>query len=323
MLSASWTPENPSVGDSVTFSATVRNAGDADAPAFKVKIEDKSAGGWTSHFAFPDGLAARKNGEASFAWTAGVGRRDFVFSADSENKADESDESDNSHKLPYNGTVTADLFIRDIEWSPQTPSVDSDATVSVIVENKGTDAAAASVARFVIKGSHPDDLLLDIPAIPAGGSVRESFKWRARLGKFTFTATADSSNKIIESDENNNTLVNNYNDTAQADLTITGIKISPREPAVGGEVTVRVTVENIGVGDAGESYAALYINNSKNPLDTAKVKALGAGRDRDVYFDIASWPNLAAVTLRAVADSRGAISESSENNNSYQYTWRR
>ena len=308
--SATWSPRNPAAGAALTFSAAIRNAGEADAPAFRVEFRDEDGGWRLDDFAFPNGIAAGASANATFRWTADAAAHNFVVKADSLNAVDE---SDNSHRFAYDDTRTADLFIRDIEWNPQTPTVGQDVTVSAIVENRGTGDAGASVVRFVIDGPSRSEETLNISAIPAGGSATRSFKWTARPGKFTFTATADANSQIPETDEGNNTCVRNYNDTAQADLEVVGINVGS-EPAAGTEIAVRVNIRNSGDGDAGRFIVLLGVNGVVEGYDT--ITELRAGRQTLAYINV-TWPE-GPVRLSATVDSDDDVPERSETNNTYR-----
>lgn len=314
--SATWTPQKPAAGDSLTFIATIRNAGDADAPPFRVGFRDTANGWRLDDFRFPNGIAAGASGNAAFAWRADVDAHDFEITADSLNSVDESDESDNSHSFNYNDTVAADLYVQDIEWNPQTPSVGQDTTISVIVANRGASAAGSSSVRFVISGPSSLERYLNMPSIPSGGAASRSFTWSAQLGRFTFTATADANNQIPETDEGNNVLVNRYNDTAQGDLEVVSIGIRPQNPSEGEEVEIWALIENTGAANVGSSRAALYVNGAL--FSVARVSALNAGEVDRVYFDPRAWTSAARITLRVVADYNGDISEDDEGNNTRQ-----
>ena len=313
--STTWSPRNPAAGDAVTFTAKIRNAGKADAGAFRVEFRDESGGWRLDDFVFPNGIAARSSADATFAWRADAAAHQFTIRADSTNAVDESNESDNAHRLAYNHTRTADLFIRDIEWSPQTPTLGADVTVTVIVANGGTSDAKPSVVHFVIKGPIRSTKTLEMPAIAAGDSARRSFKWTAQLGRFTFTATADATAQVPETNEGNNTLVNNYNDTVQPDLVVDRIEVIQDDPAAGSEVEIRALIRNAGDGDAGRFRVALHVNG--NLVDSDTITRLPAGDDAWAQFSI-TWNYSGRVTFAATADSEGAVSEKSESNNRYE-----
>ena len=311
--SATWSPKNPAAGDALTFSAAIRNAGDADAPAFRVEFRDE-AGGWRlDDFAFPNGIAAGASANATFTWTADANAHSFVVKADSLNAVDESDESDNTHRFAYDDTRTADLFIKDIGWNPQTPTVGQNVIISVIVENGGPGDAGASVVRFVIDGPSRSEETIRMPAIAAGGSAIRSFNWSAGPGEFTFTATADANSQIPETDEGNNTRVRNYNDTALADLEVVGINVDWKPPA-GTEISVRVNIRNRGDADAGPFKVSLGVNGLAEGY--ASVNGLRAGRQDLAFIDI-TWPS-GPVRFSATVDSDNDVPEKSETNNWYR-----
>ncbi len=312
--SATWTPEKPDAGDLVTFSAVVRNAGDADAPGFRAGFRDANVGGLLADFQFRGGLAARASANATFQWRAEAGEREFVITADSSNDVDESNEDDNSHSFDYNDTLTADLYIQDIEWNPQTPALGQNVTITVILANRGESAAGESAVEFVIDGPHRASRDLHMPALAPGETAAQSFNWTARLGRFTFTARADAYRQVVETNENNNTLVNNYNDTAQADLVAVNIEVR----TANGEYQVRALVENIGGADAGASIAALYVNGQFRA--DARISRLNAGERDRVYFDDVDLP-VGGATLKVVVDSANAVAEAREDNNAVQVVW--
>ena len=317
--SATWSPRQPAVGDSLTFIATVRNAGAAPAPAFQVGFRDSDNGWRLDDYRFPNGLAAGASGTATFTWRADAGAHNFAATADLTNAVDESNESDNSHSFAYDDTVTADLYIQDIEWNPQTPSVDQEVTITVVLANRGASAAGVSAVEFVIDGPHRSSRDLHMPALAPGETVSQSFTWRARLGRFTFTARADAYRQVAETNEDNNILINNYNDTAQVDLEVGEIGIRPQNPAGGEEAEIWALIENTGSGNAGSSRAALFVNGALH--DIARVSALNAGEVDRVYFNAYTWPTTGRITLRVVADYNGDIAEDDESNNARQATW--
>ena len=315
--SAAWSPENPSVGAEVTFSAAVRNKGDADAPAFAIEIRDEFAGNWHKRFELPYGLAAGASAVATFAWTAEVGARDFTVRADSENKVNESDESDNSHRITYRNTVAADLFVRDIRWNPATPSLGQDVPITVIVANKGKDEAGASSVNFIITGSdgYRSEMNANLPAIAAGDSAQAVFTWSARLGRFKMTASADAKQQVPEIDENDNTLVNNYNDTVQADLVVDRLEVITNNPTAGSEVEIRALIRNDGDGDAGRFRVSLAVNGVV--LDSDRINWLLSGEDEWARFSV-TWKYTGQVAFTVVADYEGDIPEKSESNNRFE-----
>ncbi len=310
--SATWAPENPAAGDSVTFNVAIRNKGDADAPGFQVGFREDSTGRRLDDFRFPNGLAAGASGTAAFAWRAEVGAREFRVSADSQNAVDESDEGDNSHLFSYDATVSADLYVQDIEWNPQTPSAGQNTTISVVVANQGASAAGASVVRFTIDGPSRLEKYLNMPSIAPGAAASQSFTWSARFGRFTFTATADANNQIPETDEGNNTLVNHYDATAQADLEVVGINVVG-DAEGGSEQSVILNIKNSGNGDADRFTVSLYANGDW--VGDGVITSLGAGRQTLAYITFA-WPTV-PVKFSAVADTYNNVAEKSENNNRF------
>jgi hypothetical protein len=98
---------------------------------------------------------------------------------------------------------------------------------------------------------------------------------------------------------------------ARPDLTVTALT-TPAGLTAGSPVTVTATVANSGAADAGAFSVALYAG--PDLVGSQTVASLTAGATGDVSFD---WTPAVAgdVTLRAVADSGAAVTESDETNN--------
>ena len=120
----------------------------------------------------------------------------------------EQNESNNSAAGP---TLTVgqapgpDLQVLGVTSSPSNPAVGAAVTFVVSVNNRGTDAVAAgSTTRVTVGATTLNDT--NSPAIAAGATVNVTIpgSWAATNGGTTITASADATNIVSETNENNN-----------------------------------------------------------------------------------------------------------------------
>ncbi|MFF1920076.1 CARDB domain-containing protein [Streptomyces sp. NPDC058221] len=201
-----WSPASPSEKDDVTVSATVHNAGTAPSAATSV---DVSLEGVVSGSAPVSGLAAG----ASATVQVDVGKRpmgSYSVSAvvDPADTVIEQDNSNNSRTAASELVVAQspgpDLEVLGITSSPANPAEGSAVTFTVSVHNRGTTAVSSStVTRLLVEGTTLNGAT---GAVPAGGTVTVpvSGSWTAKTGGANLTATADATDTVAETNENNN-----------------------------------------------------------------------------------------------------------------------
>ncbi|WP_428957759.1 CARDB domain-containing protein [Streptomyces sp. cg35] len=202
-----WSPDAPSEVDPVTVEATVRNAGTAASPATTVNV---SLEGAVAGSAAVDALAAGASVKVpvkvgtrpmgSYAVSAVVDPTDVVAELDNTNNSRNADT-----KLVVKQAPGPDLEVTGIATTPANPAVGAKVTFAVTVHNRGTSTATAgTVTQLTVGGSA---LTGATGAIAAGASetVAISGSWTATNGGAALTATADSTNKLTETNENNNT----------------------------------------------------------------------------------------------------------------------
>lgn len=203
----SWSPSAPSETDDITVQGTVRNSGTAPSAATTV---DVSLGGAVVGSAPVGPLAAGASAPVSVA----VGKRpqgSYTVSAlvDPTDTVVESEETNNSRTtaspLVVGQSPGPDLEVRSITSSPANPAVGAAVSFTVAVHNRGTAAVSAGTVTRLTVGSTTLDGTT--PAIPAGATVNVTLggSWTATSGGATLTATADATDLVAETDENNNT----------------------------------------------------------------------------------------------------------------------
>ena len=314
MSGISWDPRNPSVGESVTFSVTVRNRGEANAGEFQVRLTDDQGSLVTKETV--SGLRHQVSTTLKFTWTAEPGRRTFIAEADSGEVVTESDETNNeSAPVEYDETALADLVVESITWDPASPSVGDSVRVSITIRNEGEGTARSSVVRFYTGGSESDSADIDVPSLRPGSRSSVSSSWTAKLGTHPFTAVADADGDVPESRETNNLLAEVYDSTLLSDLVVSDIKLQPDTPVAAQEVEIEVTIRNQGPGNASPFVVSLFIDGSSDPYDERGLQGILSGRREIITF---TWvPGEGQRSIRVVLDRSGSVTEADKTNNEY------
>ena len=202
----SWAPAAPVETDSVTVSATVRNAGSAASPATTVNVSvggvvagTASVGALAAGAATTVSVAAGRRPMGSYAVTAMVDPTDTVI---------EQNNANNSLTAPTQLVVAQspgpDLQVLGVTSSPPNPAVGAAVSFTVAVNNRGTTASGATtVTRLTVGGT---TLNTNTPSVAAGSTttVNVSGTWTATSGGATIVATADATGVVTETNESNN-----------------------------------------------------------------------------------------------------------------------
>ncbi len=192
-------PPSPNVGDTVTFTVTVRNQGTAPAGAFVIRVSRAGA----SQDASVSSLAPGATATRTIALTTSASPQTFTATADALGQVAESDEGNNTAQLTLTAPAARpDLVVTNITHSPTNPTIGSTVTFQVTVRNQGTAAAGAFVVRLQGVGPSQDG---SVSSLGAGASVTRTFTLPLSTSPETFTATADVFNQVPESNEANNT----------------------------------------------------------------------------------------------------------------------
>ncbi|HEY81678.1 MAG TPA: hypothetical protein G4O01_00090 [Dehalococcoidia bacterium] len=299
-----WSPQNPVIGDEVTFTVSVKNQGTAEAGASRVAyyIDD-------AYLAsdLVGSLAPGDSASLTFTWTALAGTHLIRAVADSAGEVAEGDETNNEQTVIIS-TLAPDLVIEAITWSPENPSKGDTVTFNVSLKNQGSYLVSSSRVHFYIDGFSRG--YQDVVKVEAGATVNVTFVWTALPGTHTIKAIVDKDNWIAESDETNNEKEAIFL-TLAPDLVITGITWSPEDPQESDNLTFTVSVKNQGSGWADSSYVVCYIDDTY--LASASVNATDPGDTANLTF---SWiAQAGAHTFRAIADAYSKVIESDETNN--------
>ncbi|ONK11262.1 CARDB domain-containing protein [Streptomyces sp. MP131-18] len=203
-----WTPASPVDGDEVTVNATVANEGSADAAATTVDVR---VGGTVAGSAPVGALGAGESATVRVPVGAlSEGSHGVAATVDPDDEIAEQDNANNDFTAPDRLEVGVrpgpDLQVLGLTTSPQNPAVGAEVTFTAEVRNRGTsDVTAATVTRLTTAGT---TLNAPTPPVGAGETVTVAFdgSWTAVDGGADFTATADATEAVAETNEANNTL---------------------------------------------------------------------------------------------------------------------
>ncbi|MFB7496786.1 CARDB domain-containing protein [Streptomyces sp. NPDC056161] len=201
-----WTPASPVETDTVTVQATVRNAGTAASPASTVNV---SVDGTIAGSAPVGALAAG----ATATVPVGIGKRatgSYTVSAvvDPTDTVPELDNTNNSRTATNKLTVAQapgpDLEVTGITTNPSSPAAGTAVSFTVAVHNRGTTAVAAGTVTRLVAGGQTLNGTAGAIAAGATQQVAISGTWTATSGAVVLAATADATNTVAETNENNN-----------------------------------------------------------------------------------------------------------------------
>jgi subtilase family serine protease len=299
-----WSPEIPLIGNTVTFTLTVKNQGSDQAVSshFAYYIDDAYQ---TSFYTDPidAGAAVTK----TFTWKAQAGSHVIKVVADNNDEVTESDETNNAKTFAFS-VLAPDLIIDTVSWSPEEPAIDDIVTFTVTIKNQGNSRARCSHVSLYIDGYFRGSQ--DVPRIDAYAAVSKTFTWKAPAGSHTVKAVADALNQVTEGDETNNEKTLTC-PTSAPDLIINKISWSPTDFTEGVTATFTVTIKNQGSSKAYPSYVAYYIDDTYQT--SAYVNHIDPGDKIEKTF---TWKAQTGLhTVKAVADTNQTISESDETNN--------
>ena len=146
-------------------------------------------------------LSPKANAYYSITWTATPGTHTISAVADFNDYYSEVDESNNTKEIVIT-TLSPDLAIDNITWSPKIPSQGDAFTIDVTIVNQGTYASNGCYLSYYVDGSHQGNH--HITEIEPGGTVTRSFSWTLVNSLQTFKITIDEDNRVPENDESNN-----------------------------------------------------------------------------------------------------------------------
>lgn len=323
LVVATLVPDDKDIqpGDSVVFTARIRNQGNAATSDAIVPLngEDEFVLRFYAGTTILSEVTLRKlapGGEAtgaSAAWSATAGAHTVTAVVDAIGEVAESQESNN--RLPLTLKVGPDLDIVDVTITPPNPREGDAVRISAKVSNVGTQATGAFTVRFAPVGAAAIGERTSTGLAKGATATFQSNDWSVAQGEYAFIVTADAGAQVAEADEANNAhedVVFVRAPPTPADLTVVEFKPSAAEATAGQSVTFDAIIKNEGQVPAGSFAVRFEIAGTE--LSTHDIARLGSGERvtvRSSEWAAAGASVIARVTLDAFED----VDEADEDDN--------
>ncbi len=299
-----WSPESPSMQDTVSFNVTINNQGSGRADPCTVAFYINE------YLIASDSLSSMEAGDSvnmTFSRAAVANPSSIKAVVDVYKHVTESDETNNEKTVIFSAALP-DLIIKDVTWSPTDVAVGDNVTFTITVKNQGSGKAGESRIECHIGISHVE--YLDVQEIAAGSQETASFVWAAQSNPHEVRVVADYDSKLAESNENNNTFTRDIS-IAPPDLVVQEITWSPTDAIIGDMATFTAIIRNQGSGEAQDFYVACYIDDDL--MTYAFINQIEPDATANATF---TWVVQGSThVVRAVADYNRKVIESDEENN--------
>lgn len=183
------------------FRVTIENVGNESAPSSVARVIVDGA--TFDEIEIPPLAPGGSTSATTLRWNATAGNHTATAIADAWGEVSEPNEANNARSIPFHvDPHLPDLALGEIDVSPFDASEGDNVTVSLIVENAGTLAAAGSTVEFAFG---PASARVPVPPLAAGESafVQATFIALSH-GNTTVSAAADPEDAIGEVREGNN-----------------------------------------------------------------------------------------------------------------------
>jgi uncharacterized repeat protein (TIGR01451 family) len=248
--SITWSPTNPSSGDSIVFNIVIKNQGNTKSKNTNVNFY---IDGYTRGTQDIAGINPGASLTKTYSWTALDGQHELKAVVDETNNNIESDETNNVLIVTF-ATGVADLAFQNVVWAPQNPSKYDTVTCNVTVINQGQGRADAWYLAYFLDGTLGSTILGS--SLEPEASVNMTFSWQTTKDEHDIRIVLDYYNNEIETDETNNEYTLSLT-TLVPDLIVSDISWSPTNPGAGDNVIFTVKIKNQGSGRAASSTAGL------------------------------------------------------------------
>ena len=233
--SLAYTPTNPTLGTTLSFTVVVRNQGNAPAGSFTVRLQ----GAGPSQDRTVSSLSAGSSVTLSFSLPFSTSPETFTATADIFNQVAESEEGNNTRQVTISAVQPAlpDLVVESVVYTPINPTVGTLITFQITVKNQGgTSAGLFYIGLQGLSGTQ----YASVSSLGPGARATVTLQLALSAATETFTVTADATNRVAESDETNNT----YQVTVRAAQPPLSLLIRTDKPSytVGEEIRIAVEI---------------------------------------------------------------------------------
>ncbi|MFC1906685.1 CARDB domain-containing protein [Chloroflexota bacterium] len=310
----SWSPGNPSVGDVITFTVTIKNQGGLESDSFDVLYY---IDGDYLERDLVSSLAAEGETSTTFTWKAESGNHTIKANVEYSSSARDADASNDSKDIEFSGANFVDLVVQDITWEPLNPLPGEEFIFNVTVKNNGAGRAGAFQVNYYVDGSRR--YFDEIISLSAGQTEMRSFSWIAEKKENTVKVIVDYNDDIYENNETNNEKIIVFPGASvyKPDLIVQEITWRPQNPLPGDTIAFYVTVKNQSLGEASPFWAYYYINDM--PGSSLRYFTIPGGGTLTQTFTLRA--ETGTHNLRIVANLNKELAESDYTNNDKEVTF--
>lgn len=307
-------PENPIEGDTLEFTAEVKNLadeedahGDVTSP-FQVRF---SIAGETLTSTI-DELGAGNTTSVSQTWTSTEGQHTLEAVVDPDEQVHDRDRSNNAADSVTVDVAPAlpDLVVGDLVHSPQQPAPGDEVTFEVTLRNNGDADAGEHEVALVVDESTVDTATVE--GIDQGAEANVTLSWEAVEGRRNVDVIVDPDDGIEEINDDNNAWTTEL--AVGSDLFIETFDMQPPEPRASDRVRFTVEVGNDGLDVTDAFEVAITVDDS--PLDAIEISELAAGETRNVT-SVAWNASVGDHNVTVILDPDEAVAEITRSNNQH------
>ena len=305
------------VGDPITFTVTLENAGNAPAPWPDVSLHDADAAADAEPLASKTAdtsIAAGGELTVEILWDTSeteAGERNLRVQA--QTKRDENLDND-SYSVTVTLIVPVDVAISVAEGRADTAIAGNSVSVPFTVTNLSEyDAGVVTVSLYVTaegeeRGEQEPTATTTVPPIAVGGSAKGSFDWGTAdvaAGDYGLEVVAETAGDI---DETNNSVSDSI--TIQNWLLLKSVSPTSAEAVTGDTVEFTAQVENVGQGEVTSVTVGLYESGIEDALEDVDFASIAAGgtADASIRWDT-TGRDTGQVELVVAARADGQVDE--------------
>ncbi|MBU52759.1 MAG: hypothetical protein CL920_29055 [Deltaproteobacteria bacterium] len=329
VVSRIWvSPSTPITKQATTVYVEVQNAGSTDVTSsFSVSVQVGT--GSPVQLSVPSLASGAKRVLFTQTTQTTAGKKTITAKADSKTQIPELDDNNNSKSASFTWKDNLpDLEITKIAFSPTSPAAGATAKMTVTVKNNGVKSAGGLTNQFILRYSVDGKVSTDTKSfvfgLGAGSTGDKTFNVSIPTqGAHQIKVDVDPTNKIKETDENNNSKTATWTwSAALPDLDPISLVVNPGSPIVGSPSTFRVGIKNIGPSNAsGSILVDFYLDGQK--LGSKPFTNLSAGSVKFVDYSY-TVTSTGAHKIKAVVNPSGSTpKELSTSNNTIEksFTW--
>ncbi|MBM4136118.1 MAG: hypothetical protein FJ241_04720 [Nitrospira sp.] len=262
----------PSVGETITITANIRNTGPSQADNVLVQFYDGNplVGGVLIGETIVPSILAYGSSQAIINWTIPTASSRIIFvKTDPSNSIDELNETDNIAFKNFTSATLPDLSITsdDITFTPQVPITGQSVTITATVRNIGETGAGNVTIDFYDGDPSAGGILIGnalVQSIGAGSFAGVQLTTEFITGSHNIYVVLDRDNSIAESNEANNTatkVLHVGGGFTELSINRNDITFNPAYPVEGDPVLINAAVHNEGNGEVNDVLVRFYLGD--------------------------------------------------------------